>query len=130
MAGPHAQGTFDDQFDAVAGNNVAFEYSFESPLYCFLRRLSTFAKDASAGDAYVTLLINGVEVVSLADGVGMTAAIDFKVLDDIEVLQGDKITVRLNLVTSNTVHRGKVVLAYAAPLERDVVPIGYYPTYA
>lgn len=129
MSGPFSQGTFDDQFDSVGGDNTMVEYSLTVPFDCVLRRASVCAFAASANDAYITIELNGEEIIVEADGL----LADVNVLGkDIEVpaSQGDKLTVKLNLVSSNVVKRAKVVVAYAVRVSRDVVAPGYYPTYA
>jgi len=125
MSGPYAQGTFDDQFDSVGGDNTVIEYSLTVPFDCVLRR----ALAASANDAYITVELNGTPIIVQGDG--LLADVIIKAKDIVVPAdQGDKLTVKLHLVSSNVVKRAKVVIAYAAKVSRDIVAPGYYPTYA
>lgn len=129
MSGPYAQGCFDDQFDSVGGDHTTVEYSLNVPFDCVLRRASTFSQAASAGDAYVTVLLNGVDIINQADGFIAGPGIHGKDIS-VPAKRDDKLTVKLHLVSSNVVKRCKTVIAYAVKVERDVVAPGYYPTYA
>lgn len=129
MSGPYAQGCFDDQFDSVGGDHTVVEYSLSVPFDCVLRRASVIALQASSPDAYITIELNGTEILVQADG--LLAGVTIKAKDlSVPAVQGDKLTVKLHLVSSNTIKRAKVLIAYVAKVSRDVVAPGYYPTYA
>ena len=135
MSGPYAQGFFSDQFESETGQNTSMEYSFEVPHNCLLRKAQVWTMAVLEADAYITVLLNDVEIVPAgAVPPDRNLTVDTEVgdsfdLDNIEANKGDKITVRLNLTLLNTVTRCKVLLAYAAIVQREIVPSGYLGYY-
>src|SRR5579872_3202146 len=123
MSGPYAQGCFDDQFDSVGGDHTVIEYSLDVPFDCVLRRASVCAFAASSPDAYITVELNGVEIVSQGDNLLVGVTIAAKDLS-VPASQEDTLTIKLHLISSNVVKRAKVVIAYAAKVGRDVVAPG------
>ena len=119
-----ANGTFEDQFEDFAGTATFDAYSFEIPFDCFLTRASIVTMTSAVADAYVTILKNDVTAIVDAGPVppnrnlpAVTGELKGLDLANVPVIQGDKITVKLNLVAANTIHRAKVVIAYAAKLK-------------
>lgn len=119
----HSCATFEDQFEDVSGAAIFDEYIFEIPFDTYLTRASIHTNASTAVDAYVTIHKN--DVIPIVDAgpvppnrnlpavTGVIKGID---LPNIPVVKGDKITVRLNLPTLNTIQRANVVIAHAPRL--------------
>lgn len=120
----HSCATFESQFEDVTGTATFDEYIFEIPFDTFLTRASIHTNASTAADAYVTITKNDVVPIVAAGPVppdrnlpAVTGVVKGLDLPSVPVLKGDKITVRLNFVSANTVKRAKVVLAHAPRLK-------------
>lgn len=133
--GPYACDSFEDQFEDVSGLNKVEIFTFEVPFDLVLTRASvgTVTASAPAEDAYVVISKRPGPVSIVAAGPlppnrNLPVKTNFiKGLDlpNIPCLKGDLIDVCLFLVSNNTVHRVKVVLAYCALLKRLGLPPDY-----
>jgi hypothetical protein len=136
--GPYAQASFEDQFEERTGQNTVEEYSFEVPHDVILTRASCGTKLATAAalDGYILISINNITPVVVAGPPGnRTLKVKTNFLNGIDLpnipaFKGDKVTVCLILETLNTVHRAKVLIAYACLLERLGIPPDYGYGYA
>jgi hypothetical protein len=119
----HSCASFDDQFEEVSGVGIFDEYIFEIPFDTYLTRASVHTNASTAADAYVTITKNDVTPIVAAGPVppnrnlpavtGVILGVD---LANVPVVKGDKITVRINLPTLNTIQRCTVVIAHAPRL--------------
>jgi hypothetical protein len=119
----HSCATFEDQFEDFSGSGTFDEYIFEVPFDTYLTRASIHTNASTAADAYVTIHKNDVIPIVDAGPVppnrnlpAVTGVIKGVDLPNIPVVKGDKITVRLNLPTLNTIQRANVVIAHAPRL--------------
>ena len=133
--GAYSRGTFEDQIEEFSGQNTFEEYTFEVPFDCVLIRASVGTKSATAvaQDAYVTIKKNLVTDVVAAGPVGnRTLKVKTNFLNGVDLanipcMKGDKLTVRLNIETLNTVSRAKVVIAHASlALKMQISPYFEY----
>jgi len=120
----HSCATFEDQFEDFSGTATFDEYIFEIPFDTFLTRASIFTNVSSALDGYVTITKNDVTPIVAAGPAppnrnlpAVTGQLKGLDLANVPVVKGDKITVRLNLVSANVIQRAKVVLAHAPRLK-------------
>jgi hypothetical protein len=119
----HSCASFEDQFEEFAGVATFDEYIFEIPFDTFLTRASIYTNASTAADAYVTITKNDVFPIVAAGPVppnrnlpAVTGVLKGLDLANIPVVKGDKITVRLNLPSLNTVKRASVVIGHAPRL--------------
>jgi hypothetical protein len=135
--GPYALGSFEDQFEAVSGQNTFFRYKFEVPHDILLIRASVGTKIATAvaEDAYVLISKNGVPFVGPGPMGNRTLKVKTNFLNGVDLpnipaLKGDVIDVCLFLETLNTIERAKVVIAYGCHIHRLGIPPDYGYGYA
>ena len=118
-----ALASFEDQFEEVSGAATFDEFIWEVPFDLLLTRASIYTNASTAADGYVTITKNDVVAVVAAGPVppnrnlpAVTGVLKGLDLPNVPCVKGDKLTVRLNLPTLNTVKRAKVVLGYASRL--------------
>jgi hypothetical protein len=119
--GAFGQASFDGHFKDTTGQNISVDLIFEIPFDCILKRASVFTNSAIAVDAYVTMFRGtGVAIQDQIVNPGQLAAFTNQLngidLANLPMFKGDKITVRLNVLSLNTLQKVKWVLGCASPV--------------
>ena len=113
------QASFDGHFKDTTGQNITVDLVFEIPFDCMLTHASVFTNSAIAVDAYVTMFRGaGVagpdQIVNAGVLPVFTNQLNGVDLANLAMFKGDKITIRLNILSLNTVQKVKWVLAHAS----------------
>jgi hypothetical protein len=120
----YARASLSDEFESFVGLLNSFDQmSFEAPFDMLLEHASVFTNASTATDAYLTIIQNDVTIIvpagplppnrNLPAVTGLLQGFD---LANVPITKGDKITVKLNLVTAQTITRCKWTIGYKSKL--------------